>query len=127
MKYISFKETLRIHTVAIKRYGGSIGVRDQGLIESALARPRASYGDYEAYPDVFTKAAVLLEGLVKNHGFVDGNKRTAIAVTSVFLQKNGFYFLSNKDELVRFVLDVSTDKLDIEESAEWLKNKSRDN
>ncbi|HSX42304.1 MAG TPA: type II toxin-antitoxin system death-on-curing family toxin [Candidatus Saccharimonadales bacterium] len=125
MRYVSLKEVLLAHTVSIKRYGGSEGVRDQGLIESALARPQARFGDYEAFPDVFAKAAALLEGLVKNHGFVDGNKRTGIIVTAVFLQKNGFEFKSGHDALLEFTVAVAEGKYDLEAASLWLKKNTK--
>ena len=125
MQYISLREVLLIHIAAIRRYGGSDGVRDAGLVESALARPRASFGDYEAYPDLYSKAAVLLEGVIKNHGFVDGNKRTASATVSVFLQKNGHYYNASQKVLVEFVVEVAEGKFDTEEITSWLKKPSK--
>lgn len=125
MQYVSLREVLLIHVAAIRRYGGSDGVRDAGLVESALARPRASFGDYEAYPDLYSKAAVLLEGLIKNHGFVDGNKRTGIAAVSVFLQKNGHYFSASETALWKFVVAVAEAKFDIDQIAAWLKTHSK--
>lgn len=125
MQYISLREVLLIHIAAIRRYGGSDGVRDTGLVESAIARPRASFGDYEAYPDLYSKAAVLLEGLIKNHGFVDGNKRTASATTSVFLQKNGYDFTSSETALWKFVVGVAENKFDTEEIATWLNKHTK--
>ncbi|MDP3992901.1 MAG: type II toxin-antitoxin system death-on-curing family toxin [bacterium] len=127
MQYISLREVLLIHIAAIRRYGGSDGVRDAGLVEPALARPRASFGDYEAYPDLYSKAAVLLAGLVKNHGFVDGNKRTATAATSVFLQKNGYDFIASETALWKFVVAVAEGKYDTEEIAAWLKKHTKKN
>lgn len=125
MHYISLREVLLIHIAAIRRYGGSDGIRDAGLVESALARPRASFGDYEAYPDLYSKAAVLLEGLIKNHGFVDGNKRTATATTSVFLQKNGHYFIASETTLWKFIVGVAEGKYDTEQIAVWLKKHTK--
>ena len=125
MHYISLREVLLIHNAAIRRYGGSDGVRDAGLVESALARPRASFGDYEAYPDLYSKAAVLIEGLIKNHGFVDGNKRTASATTAVFLQKNGYYYTIGQKALVDFVVEVAEGKYDTDQVATWLKKHSK--
>lgn len=125
MRYVSLREVLLIHAAAVSRYGGSDGVREIGLIESAISRPRASFGDYEAYPDLFSKAAVLLEGLVKNHGFIDGNKRTAIATTSVFLQKNGRDFAPGQKELVIFVVEVAEGVCSTDEIAAWLKKHSK--
>ena len=68
--YVSIGDVLAIHATLIHLYGGSDGVRDIGLVESALARPQAGFGGYDAYPTLFEKAAVLLRGIIKNHGFV---------------------------------------------------------
>lgn len=117
---------LSAHERAVRTLGGSHGVRDLALVESALARPRASFGDFEAYPDVFSKAAVLLEGLIKNHGFIDGNKRTATIVTVAFLGRNGHRL--NKDrlkDLVNFVVEIAEGKHDTEEITVWLKKHSK--
>lgn len=110
-----------VHIATIRRYGGSDGVRDAGLVESAIARPQASFGNYEAYPDLYSKAAVLLEGLIKNHGFVDGNKRTASATTSIFLQKNGYDFTASETALWKFVVALAEGKYNTEQIATWLK------
>ena len=73
---ISLKEVLYLHEQSIKDFGGSHGIRDHGLLESAIERPNATFGGEELYPTIFLKAAALLESIVKNHPFVDGNKRT---------------------------------------------------
>lgn len=123
--YLSSEQLLELHTMMIKRYGGSQGVRDWGLVESALARPAASFSGQDAYPDIFTKAAVLLHSLVTNHGFVDGNKRTAIAATGAFLLMNGYEIDASQKELVTLTLKVAEDKLDEEAIADWLKEYSQ--
>src|SRR5579859_834077 len=84
--YVSLEDLLIIHTDQIERYGGSHGIRDIGLIESALFRPQSSFGGEDLYPDFFDKAAVLVHSLLLNHAFVDGNKRTAMATVLVFLE-----------------------------------------
>ena len=83
--YPSLPEVLAAHARLIVLFGGPHGIRDQGALEAALARPRSSY-----YRDVIEQAAALPESLSQNHPFVDGNKRTAIAVTAAFLRINGF-------------------------------------
>jgi death-on-curing protein len=76
-------EVLLLHARLIQRTGGSSGVRDMGLLGSALARPQATFGHNDLYPDLWSKAAALMPSLIKNHPFVDGNKRTALAATSI--------------------------------------------
>lgn len=121
IRYVSLQEVLLIHVLMIKRYGGKEGIRDLGLIEAATARPQAGFGDHEAYPDIFMKAAVLLHSLVRNHGFIDGNKRTAITACGTFLLLNGYTFQPEQSELVRLVLSVAEDQVSEEQVAAWLK------
>src|SRR5688572_20333207 len=78
VKYLSPQQVLAIHDQMIKRFGGSSGIRDVGLLESAVARPKATFDGNDLYPSIFQKAAALLQSLLKNHPFVDGNKRTAL-------------------------------------------------
>ena len=85
MDYPSLHEVLAIHDVLIARYGGSAGVRDPGAVEAALFRPQSGY-----YNDIVEEAAALMESLLINHPFVDGNKRVAFAVCHVFLDINGY-------------------------------------
>ena len=86
--YLSVEEVLLIHRQCIERAGGASGVRDHGLLESAVFRPQSGY-----YPTPIVQAAALLESLLMNHPFVDGNKRTAFAATYIFLKNNGLLFL----------------------------------
>lgn len=122
MRYLTIKRVLFIHDQLVKRFGGSMGVRDLGLLESALARPQATFDGKDLYPDIFDKAASLMHSLLKNHPFIDGNKRTALASAGIFLKLNG-YNLENKhkDEL-QFVLNVENESITLEEIALWLKS-----
>lgn len=83
--YPTFEDTVAIHAVLIRRFGGSLGIRDRGALESALARPRSGY-----YHDVIEQSAALWESLSQNHPFIDGNKRVAVTVTAAFLKVNGY-------------------------------------
>ncbi|MEW2488657.1 Fic family protein [Streptomyces sp. NPDC048411] len=110
MKYLTLPEQL---TLAQRL--GTAEVRDYGLIDSALARPKASVFGQDAYPDVWQKAAALMESLARNHALVDGNKRIAWYATWVFLHMNG-HPLSPEfdvDEAEEFVLDVCQGALDM--------------
>lgn len=102
---------------------GAEEVRDYGLLESALARPRASVFGQDAYPDLWQKAAALMESVARNHALVDGNKRTAWYATWVFLQINGPRLRSDfdVDAAEAFVLAVSQGMLDVPETAEALR------
>ena len=121
-KYLSLSEVLRIHSNMILHYGGSHGVRDLGLVESALNRPRSGFGDYEQYPDIFSKSAVLLHSLLKNHPFLDGNKRTALASCAIFLKRNGYTLKMTKVDGLEFVLNIENDTLDEKAITEWINN-----
>ncbi len=120
-KYIPIEEVLIIHDDMISRYGGSFGIRDMGLIESALARPKASFGGQDLYPGVLDKAAALFHSLIFNHAFTDGNKRTALTVTARFLSLNGYELKASQEEIVEFPLWVDNTHPDIEEIAKWLR------
>lgn len=99
--YILVEDILAIHEDQIERYGGAHGIRDPGLLEAALFRPRTGY--YETLVDA---AAALWESLSQNHPFVDGNKRTAFAATFVFLAINGLDVTASDDEAQAFILDL---------------------
>lgn len=86
-KYLSTSDVLLIHAVLLKKFGGSEGLRDAGLLEAALFRPQTGY-----YQDIIQEAAALFESLAINHCFIDGNKRVAFGATDVFLKMNGFIF-----------------------------------
>lgn len=105
----------------IKRFGGSFGIRDLGLIESAVARPKATFGGEYLYPSLFDKAAALLQSLLKNHAFVDGNKRTALTSAGIFLRKNGYKLVNNHREEVEFAIRVDNGNLTVAQISKWLK------
>ena len=97
-EYLTLDEVLRIHEVLIETFGGASGVRDLGLIESALLRPQTGY-----YADLIEEAAALWESLAMNHGFVDGNKRVAFACVELFLASNGAGITASNDEIIAFI------------------------
>jgi death on curing protein len=108
-RYLSLDELLRIADAAA---GVEVVVRDVGLLESALGRPRATVFGEDAYPDLHTKAAALLHSLARNHALVDGNKRLAWAAAAVFLGINGHRVSVGNDEVVELVLAVAAGELD---------------
>lgn len=125
MKYLTVQQVLAIHDQMIIRFGGSMGLRDLGLLESALARPQATFGGKDLYPSIFEKAAALLHSLLKNHPFVDGNKRTALSTTGIFLKNNGYKVLNMHQEEIKFALKVENESLAFDEIANWLKSHTR--
>lgn len=125
MKYLTPQQVLAIHFRVTKRTGGSQGVRDLGLLESAVYRPQASFDGKDLYVGVFNKAAALLQSLLKNHPFVDGNKRTALTCAGVFLKINGYKLVNARKEEVEFAIKVDNEHLGLEEIASWLRKNSR--
>ena len=101
VQFLSRDETLEIHRVLIERFGGPPGVRDLGLLESALFRPRTGY-----YADLAEMAAALFESLIMNHPFVDGNKRVAFFATDVFLRMNGYKLSVDNREAHGFLIGL---------------------
>jgi len=101
IKHLSLDEVLAIHERLIEHFGGPPGVRDLGLLESALFRPRTGY-----YKDIVEMAAALFESLIMNHPFVDGNKRVAFFATDVFLRLNGWKLVVEADAAHLFIIDT---------------------
>ena len=110
---------LAVHEEQLVEHGGPSGVRDQGLLESALARPQqlAAYGE----PDASAMAAALTWGLAKNHPFVDGNKRTAFVAMELFLLCNGYVLTASDPQCVLTMLDVAAGEMGEEALAKWLR------
>ncbi len=112
IQFLSVEEAIAIHEQLIERFGGNPGIRDKGLLESALFRPQTGY-----YRDIAELAAALFESLILNHAFVDGNKRAAFFITDVFLRMNGWKLSVESDAAHTFIVgslerrEVSFDKL----------------
>jgi death-on-curing protein len=123
--YLSTIHVLVIHDQMIKRFGGLPGIRDIGLIESAIGRPQATFDGKNLYKTIFEKGAALLQPLLKNHPFVDGNKRTALTSAGIFLKLNGYQLINDHDDEVSFALRVDNEHLSIEQIAEWLEKHSK--
>lgn len=119
--FLGLEEVFAIHAEQVEFYGGSPGVRDQGLLESALGAPEASFGGELLHPTVPEMAAAYLFHLVKNHPFVDGNKRTGLAVALGFLGLNGQWLEATEDEVVELVLGVAEGRISKSEVAEFIR------
>jgi death-on-curing protein len=124
MIYLSAEQVLFAHARIISETGGSHGVRDLTMLESALGRPSATFEGRELYADIFSKVAALLDSLTNNHPFVDGNKRTGIVCTGLFLQLNGIELKAENAEVESFALLVATSHPEIKRIAAWLKRRS---
>lgn len=124
MKYLTPEQVLFIHARLIAETGGSHGVHDLGLLESAVARPQASYDGNDLYGTLFEKAAALLESLINNHPFVDGNKRTGITSVALFLQVNGYHIKTSNENIEKFTLSIANNQMDLGKIANWLSTYS---
>jgi death-on-curing protein len=121
MTYLTVEQVLFLHARLIEETGGSHGIRDIGLLESAVARPQAAFEGEELYPDLFSKAAALLHSLIRNHPFIDGNKRAGITAAALFLRANGFVLDADNPELETFALRVARRNIGVPEVARWLR------
>ena len=125
MKYLTHEQVLFINARLIAETGGETGLLDLGLLESAVARPSATFDAVDLYPSLFEKAAALLDFLVNNHAFVDGNNRTGITAAAMFLRINGYMLACRPDELERFTLQVAISHPPVQELARWLQDHAR--
>ena len=121
IKYPTLDEVVAIHFRVTEKTGGSQGVRDWDLLASALGRPQATFGGQDLYPDIFLKAAALVQSLSSNHPFVDGNKRTALTTLEYFLHLNGINLKASQREKVDFTLWAENEKPKLELIAGWIK------
>jgi len=121
MRYLTLYEVLELYRGIMEQSGRAIGVRDLKALESALAQPRMTFGGQELYPTIVEKAAALGFSLIKNHPFVDGNKRTAHATMETFLVLNGYEIRASVDEQERVILQVAAGKMAREAFMEWLR------
>lgn len=122
---ISEKEALETHAILIERFGGSVGVRDKELLESALNRPFQTFDEKELYPTPVDKAATILESIVKNHPFTDGNKRTGYVLARLLLMNHQLDIHAKQERKYQFVISISTGELSFDQIKEWLKKNSR--
>ncbi len=124
-QYVSVEEALRLHAVVLGLTRGTLGVRDMNGLLGALGRPRSAFGGKSMFPDVFSKAAALIESIARNHPFIDGNKRTSYLIGAAFLHKNGYGLSPKGGEIETFMLWVVTEKPDMKEVSAWLKKYSK--
>ena len=120
MRNLSKKQVLALHSDLIREFGGTEGLRDEGLLESALAAPFQTFDGEPAYPSLQAKAARLGFGLVSNHPFVDGNKRTGAHVMLVFLALNGVELCYGQEDLISIFLSVASGMSDWRDLQRWI-------
>lgn len=122
MKYLTTEDVLLLHHLSIEKSGGSHGLRDAGLLDAAVHRPQATFAGEDLYPTLFDKAGALCHSLIKNHAFVDGNKRTSLLSSMTFLELNGYIFDCGQDELVDFGLKIDNENISPEGISSWLRS-----
>jgi len=118
--FLTLASVLRLHARQIERFGGSPGIRDQGLLESALAQPEATFGGEYLHPTIPEQAAAYLYHLALNHPFIDGNKRTAFAAMDTFLRLNGYLLTLSDQQIYDMVLQVVSGHLDKQALSQFL-------
>ena len=123
MRYLTLGEVVELHRRVLLQTGGAQGIRDIGLLESAIAQPKATFDGADLHPTLADKAAALGFALVANHAFVDGNKRIGHAAMEVFLSLNGHEFQASVDEQERLMLDVAAGVIDRAALTEWVRER----
>ncbi len=122
MIIFSVEKVKLLHQLMAQATGGSVGVRDEGLLDSALESAFATFGGEELYPSKEEKAAKICFSLVSNHAFVDGNKRIGVYVMLSFLELNGIRIEASDADVIRLGLSVADGSMKYEEILEWIKN-----
>ena len=121
IRYVSLEDSLAIHARSIDRYGGIDGLRDQGLLESAIAQPQQTFDGVELYPSLAEKAARYAYGIIKNHPFADGNKRTGAAMLAVLPRANGVRFKPRLTDMQETIIQIADGTLGYEELVAWIE------
>ena len=114
------EQLMCIHQWIARDSGGSSGVRDRGLIDSALARAQAGFGGVEPYPTLAEKAAAVAHGLICNHGFVDGNKRIGVIALLLILRMNGSAFAPSQQAVIQLGLEAARGRMTVEAIVDWI-------
>ena len=121
---ISISVAILIQDILIEKFGGARGIRDRGLLESALSRPFQTFDNRDLYPTVIEKAAALIESIINNHPFIDGNKRIGYVLLRLFLIENDFDLEANQNEKYDFVINIASQKIDFDQVCIWIINHS---
>lgn len=122
--WIDERDLIAVHDRLLAQHGGAPGLRDRGLLESALARPRQHYSYVESV-DIIDMAALYTVAIVRNHPFVDGNKRAGFVAGALFLELNGFDFAASEEDVIQSVLALAAGELDENEYAAWLRTNTK--
>lgn len=120
MKHLSKEQMMYLHSMAVKKTGGLDGIRDEGLLDSALNSPFQSFAGEELYPSIQAKAARLGFSIIKNHPFLDGNKRIGMLAMMVFLEINGIQLECSDEDIVDIGLGIASGKYEDEHIIDWI-------
>ncbi len=120
---IGLKEVLNIHNILIDKFGGSKGVRDLGALEAAINRPYVTFGEMDLYPSPIEKAAAILESMLINHPFLDGNKRTAYVLMKLILIDSGLEIVADQNEKYLMVISASKGEIRFDEIVQWIQGR----
>ena len=123
--YLTLENILLLHEVSIKEFGGSRGIRDMGLLESAVMQSQQSFGGSDLYPTLWDKTSILTYALYKNHPFIDGNKRTAALAMLTFTDLNGYEISVAKGEIHGIILKVADGTTSRETLTQWIETYSQ--
>ena len=119
---IEISEVEKIHDILIERFGGAKGIRDKGILESAIGRPFQTFDGKDLYPDPIDKAAAIFESIVSNHPFVDGNKRTAYVLMRLILKRNQLDIEVDQEVKYDFVIRAAKGELTFDKIKTWIRN-----
>lgn len=122
MLFPTSQQILFIHFRLIQTTGGAQGVRDVGALQAAAARPHATFDGGDLYPTPFAKAAAIMESIIRNHPFIDGNKRTAITTAGILLQQHGYRLTASQEELFDFTMEMATGAAEVKQAEAWFRS-----
>lgn len=116
------EQVIAVHDASLARFGGAPGIRDPGMLNSALARPFASFGGVDAFPDDISCTCAMAHAIISDHPFVDGNKRTGAAVLGMVLRANGVRFKPRHAEFCEVMLGIAASKVSLDEFTRWVRS-----
>jgi death-on-curing protein len=122
---IGLEDAIHIHEILVDKFGGTTGIRDIKLLESALSRPFQTFDKKDLYPTPVEKAAAIIESILKNHPFIDGNKRTGYVLMRLLLIESGLDILATQDEKYEFVVAIAKGNYKFNDIAKWINKKIR--
>jgi death on curing protein len=120
---ISIDDAIRIQSVLIDKFGGSVGLRDKNMLESALMRPYQTFDNNDLYPTPSEKAAAIIESILINHPFIDGNKRFGYIAMRLTLMEYGLDISANEDDKYDFVIKIAKGDIKFDKILDWINNK----